>query len=96
VEHVGGVVSLSCVVSPAREAHCFAIIVAVGQQSLLSFCRDLRLTVGVACRTIHWVYLVIQYSQVGYLLGLSESCEWGGWYMGHDPACDWCCRWGDC
>jgi hypothetical protein len=95
MEHVGRVPLLSCAASCDKAAHCFAIIVDAGQQSLLSYCTDLGLTVGVACRTIHWVYLVIQYSQVNYLLGLLEFCEWGGWYMGHDLACDWCCRCGD-
>ncbi len=86
MEHVG-----SC----DRAACYFAIIVDAGQQSLLSNCMDLDLTAGVLCRTIHWVYLVIQYSQVSYLLGSPEFCEWEGWYMGHDLACDWCCRCGD-
>ena len=95
VEHVSGVLPLSCAVHCDRVAHCFAIVVDAGQQSLLSYCMDLGLTAGVVCRTIHWVYLVIQYSQVGYLLGLPEFCEWGGWYMGHDLACDLCCRCGD-
>jgi hypothetical protein len=95
VEHVGGVLLLSCTASHDRAACCFTIIVDAGQQSLLSYCTDLGLTAGVACRTIHQVYLVIQYSQVGYLLGLLEFWEWGGWYMGHDLACDRCCRCGD-
>jgi hypothetical protein len=77
VDHVSGVLLLSCVASRDRAACCFAIIVDTGQQSLLSYCTDLGLTAGVACRTIHQVYLVIQYSQVGYLLGLPEFCEWG-------------------
>jgi hypothetical protein len=94
-EHDGGVLLLSCVASRDWAARCFAIIVDAGQQSLLSNCTGLGLTVGVVCRTIHRVYLVIQYSQVGYLLGLPEFCEWGGCYMGHDLACDWCCRCGD-
>jgi hypothetical protein len=96
MKHVGGVLLLSCTASSDRAACCFTMIVDAGQQSLLSYCTDLGLTVGVACRTIHRVYLVIQYSQVGYLLGSPEFHEWGGWYMGHDLACDWCCRCGDC
>ncbi len=56
----------------------FAIIVDAGQGSLLSYCMDLGLTAGVACRTIHRVCLVIKYSQVGYSLGYLEFCEWGG------------------
>jgi hypothetical protein len=92
MDYVGGVLSLSCAVRYDRAAHCFAIVVDAGQQSLLSYCTDLGLTAGVACWTIHWVYFVIQYTQVGYLLGSPEFCEWGGCYMGHDLACDWCCR----
>jgi hypothetical protein len=95
VKHVGGVLSLSCAASRDRAAHCFAIIVDAGQHSPLSYCMDLGLTVGVARRTIHRLSLVIQYSQVSYLLGSPEFCEWGGWYMGHDLVCDWCCRCGD-
>jgi hypothetical protein len=68
VKHVGGVLLLSCAVSRDRAARRFAIIVDAGQQSLLSYCTELGLTAGVACRTIHWVYLVIHYSQVGHLL----------------------------
>ncbi len=48
-----------------------------GQHGFLSYRADLGLTVGVACRTVHHVYLVVQYSQVSYLLGLTEICEWG-------------------
>jgi hypothetical protein len=94
VEHVRGVLPLplSCAASRDRAACCFAIIMDAGQQGLLSYCTDLGLTAGVACRTIHWVYLVIQYSQVGYSFGLTKFCEWGGRYMCHDLACDWCCR----
>ena len=77
MEHVGGVLSLSCAASCDRAACYFTIIVDAGQQSLLSYCTGLGLTEGVVCRTIHWVYLVIQYSQVGYLLGSPEFCEWG-------------------
>ncbi len=66
VEHVGGVLSLSCVASHDRAACCFSIIGDAGQQSLLSHCTDLGLTAGVACRTILRVYLVFQYSQIGY------------------------------
>ncbi len=62
VEHVGGVLSLSCTVSCDMAAHHFAIVVDAGQQSLLSYCMDLGLTVGVVCRTIHRVFLVIQYT----------------------------------
>ncbi len=90
-EHVGGVLLLSCAVRCDRVAHQFAIVVDEGQQSLLSYCTDLGLTAGVACWTIYRVYFVIQYTQVSYLLGLLEFPEWGGWYMGHDLACD-CCR----
>ncbi len=79
MEHVGGVLSLSCTVSCDKAAHCFAIVVDAGQHSLLSYCTDLGLTAGVACRTICQVFLVIQYTQVGYSLGLTEFCEWGGW-----------------
>ncbi len=94
VEHVGGVLLLSCAVSCDRVAHCFTIVVDAEQQNLLSYCMDLGLTAGVVCRTIHHhqVFLVIQYTQVSYLLGSPEFREWGGWYMGHDLACDWCCR----
>ncbi len=92
VEHVGGVLSLSYAASRDWAGCSFAIIVGAGQQNLLRYCMDLGLTAGVVCRAIHWVYLVIQYSQVGYSLGLPEFCEWGEWYMGHDLACDWCCR----
>jgi hypothetical protein len=60
MEHVGGVLSLSCVASRDRVACYFAIIVDTEQQSLLSNCTDLGLTAGVVCRPIHWVYLVIQ------------------------------------
>jgi hypothetical protein len=69
---------LSCAVHCDRVAHGFAIVVDAGQQSLLSYCMGLGLTAGVACWTIHRVYFVIQYTQVGYLLGLLEFCEWGG------------------
>jgi hypothetical protein len=89
VEDVGGVLLLSCAASRDWAACCFAIIVDAGQPSLLSNCTYLGLTAGVVCRTIHRVYLVIQYSQVGYSLGSPEFCEWGGWYMGHDLVCDW-------
>jgi hypothetical protein len=75
-----------------RVAHPFAIVVDAGQQSLLSYCMDLGLTEGVACWTILRVYFVIQYTQVGYSLGSLGFCEWGGWNMGHDLACAWCCR----
>jgi hypothetical protein len=81
-EQVGGVLSLSCTVSCDRAAHCFAIVVDAGQQSLLSYCTDLGLTAGVACRTICQVFLVIQYTQVGYLLGSPEFREGGGWLHG--------------
>ncbi len=70
VEHVGGVLLLSCAVHCDRAAHRFAIVADAGQQSLLSYYMDLGLTAGVACWTIHPVYFVIQYTQVGYLLGL--------------------------
>jgi hypothetical protein len=82
MEHVGGVLSLSCAVRCDRVAHYFAIVVDAGQQSLLSYCMDLGLTAGVASWTIHRVYFVIQYTQVGYSLGSPEFCEWGEWYMG--------------
>ncbi len=95
MDHVGGVLLLSCMASHDRSACWFAIIVDAGQQGLLSYCVDLGLTVGVACWTIHQVNLVIQYSQVGNLLRLTKFYEWGGCYMGHDLACDWCCRCGD-
>jgi hypothetical protein len=72
MEHVSGVLSLSCTASCDRAACCFAIIVDAGQQSLLGYCTDLGLTAGVVCRTIHQIYLVIQYSQVGSSLGLPE------------------------
>jgi hypothetical protein len=88
VEHVGRVLLLSCAVSPDRAACCFAMIVDAGQQSLLSYCMDWGLITSVACRTIYGVYFFIQYSQASYSLGLLEICEWGGWYMGHDLACD--------
>ncbi len=55
VEYVGGVLLLSCVASHDRAACCFAMIVDAGQQNLLSYCTDLGLTAGVACRTIHGV-----------------------------------------
>ncbi len=90
VEHVGGVLSLSCAVRCDRAAHHFAIVVDAGQQSLLSYCMDLGLTTGVACWTIHRVYFVIHYTQASYLLRLPEFCEGGGRYMGHDLVCD--CR----
>ncbi len=88
LEHVDGVLLLSCAASRDRVACCFTIIVDAGQQSLLSNCTDLGLTAGVVCGTIHRVYLGIQYSQVGYSLGLPEFCEWEGWYMGNDLECD--------
>jgi hypothetical protein len=47
---------------------------------------DLGLTAGVACRTNHGVYFIVQYSQVSNLLRSTKFCEWGGWYMGHDLA----------
>jgi hypothetical protein len=75
VEHVGGVLLLSCTVRCDSAAHCCAIVVDAGQQSLLSYCMDLGLTAGVVCWTIHRVYFVIQYTQVGYLLGLPEFRE---------------------
>jgi hypothetical protein len=50
----------------------------------MSYRTDLGLTVGVACRTIHQVYLVVHYSQVSYSLGSTKFCEWGGRYMCHD------------
>jgi hypothetical protein len=92
VECVGGVLSLSCAVHCDRVAHCFPIVVHAGQQSLLSYCTVLGLTASVVCWTIHRVYFVIQFTQVGYSLELPEICKWGGWYMDHDLACDWCCR----
>jgi hypothetical protein len=69
-----------------RAVRRFAIIVDAGQHGFLSYCMDLGLTVGVACRTVHQVYLVVQYSKVSYLLRSVEFCEWGGRYMGHDLA----------
>jgi hypothetical protein len=75
MEHVGGVLLLSFAVHCDMAAHHFAIVVDAGQQSLLSYCMDLGLTAGVACWTIHRVYFVIQYTQVGYSLGLPEFCE---------------------
>jgi hypothetical protein len=75
VEHVSGVLPLSCAVHCDRVAHCFAIVVDAGQQSLLSYCMDLGLTAGVACWTIHQVYFVTQYTQVHYLLGLPDFHE---------------------
>ncbi len=78
VDHVGGVLLLSCAVRCDRVAHCFAIVVDAGQQILLSYCTDLGLTAGVACWTIHRVYFVIQYTQVGFSLRLPEFCKWGG------------------
>ncbi len=47
MEHIGGVLLLSCAVCCDRAAHCFAIVVDAGQQSLLSYCTDLGLTGGV-------------------------------------------------
>ncbi len=88
MEHVSRVLLLSCAVRCDRAAHRFAIVVDAGQQSLLSYCADLGLTLGVACWTIHQVCFVIQYIQVSYSLGPPDYPEWGGWYMGHDLACD--------
>ncbi len=51
VEHVGGVLSLSCAVRCDRAAHCFAIVVDAGQLSLLSYYMDLGLTAGVGPST---------------------------------------------
>ncbi len=50
-----------------------------GYYNFLSYRTDLGLTAGVACKTVHRVYLVVQYSQVHYLLKLMEFCELGGW-----------------
>jgi hypothetical protein len=86
VEHVGGVLLLSCAMGSDGAACPFAIIVDAVQEGLLSYCTDLGLTAGVGCRTIHQIYLVIQYSQVGYSLGSTKFCEWGGRYMWHDLA----------
>jgi hypothetical protein len=72
MEHVGGVLLLSCTASHDGADCHFAIIVDAGQQGLLSYCMDLSLTLGVACRTVQRVCLVVQYSQVGYLLGSSK------------------------
>jgi hypothetical protein len=62
------------------------MIVDTYQHGFLSYSTDLGLTAGVAYRTVHHIYLVVQYSQVSYLLGSTEFCEWGGWYVGHDLA----------
>jgi hypothetical protein len=75
VEHVGGVLSLSCAVSCDRAAHHFDKVVDAGQQSLLSYWKDLGLTAGVACRTFRQVFLVIQYTQIGYSFGSPEFRE---------------------
>jgi hypothetical protein len=67
------------------------------QYSLSSYCTDLGLTVSVACRTIHWVCLVVQYSQVHqkqhYVLCpllpwycvffISQICFWDHKYVFH-------------
>jgi hypothetical protein len=95
VENVRGVLPLFCAASRDRAVCRFTTIVNTGQHCCLSYRMDLGLAAGVACRTIHWVYLVIQYSQVSYLLRSTEFCEWGGWYMGHDLALDWRCRCGN-
>ncbi len=76
----------SCVAGRDRAALHFTIIADTGQHSFLSYRVDLGLTAGVACWTIHRVYLVVQDAQVSYLLGSTEFCEWGGWFMGLDPA----------
>ncbi len=60
VEHVRGELPECCVVSRDRVARCFTIIVDTGQHGFLSYRLDLGLTAGVACRTNHRVYLVVQ------------------------------------
>jgi hypothetical protein len=95
VDHVKGELPECCVVGCDRAARHFTIIVDIGQHSFLIYHSNLGLTEGVACWTVHRVYLVIQDAQVGYLLGSTEFCEWGGWFMGLDPAQYWHCRHGN-
>jgi hypothetical protein len=83
------------VVGRDRAARHFTIIADSGQHGLLSYCLDLGLTASVACWTIQKVYLAVQDAQVGYLLGPTEFCEWGGWFMGLDLAKYWHCRHGN-
>ncbi len=64
MEHIGGELLLCCVVGCDRVACHFTIIADTGQHGLLSYHLDLGLTVGVACRTVQMVYLVIQMSRL--------------------------------
>jgi hypothetical protein len=60
VEHVGGELLLCCMAGCDWVAHHLTISADTGQHSLLSYYLDLGLTVGVACRAVQMVYLVVQ------------------------------------
>jgi hypothetical protein len=60
MEHVGGELPECCEVGNDRAVRCFTMIVDTGQHGFLSYCLDLGLTAGVACRTVHRVYLVVR------------------------------------
>ncbi len=66
MEHVGGELLLCCVAGCDRVAHHFTMIVDTGQHGFFRYRLDLGLTAGVACRTVHGVYLVVQDAQVSY------------------------------
>jgi hypothetical protein len=78
MEHVRGELPECCLSGHDRAACCFTMIVDTGQHGFLCYCLDLGLTAGVACRTVHRVYLVVQDAHVSYSLGLAEFCEWRG------------------
>ncbi len=78
MEQVDGELLLCCVAGRYWVAHHLTISADTGQHGLLSYCSDLGLTGGVACRTIQTVYLVIQDAQISYqwsfLRGEDGSC----------------------
>jgi hypothetical protein len=94
VEHVDGELLLCCVAGSDWTACHLTISADTGQHGLLSYCPDLGLTLGVVCRTIQMVYLVVQDAQISYLLG--PMVERGGWFMQLDLARYWCCRRENC
>jgi hypothetical protein len=92
MEHVGGELSLCRVGGCDWAASHLTICADTGQHSLLSNHLDLGLlTVGVVCRTVQTVYLVIQDAKISYLLEPTEFFERGGWFMRLDLARYWCC-----